>query len=364
MRRMKRWTTLPRWGFHWRARLLLSLAILPPFCVSGAGTEDAARSAPVAAPAAALAGQEAGESISRTLSIRDAVILGLVEGITEYLPVSSTGHLILTNKWLGLDSEAVILDSDGLPVQNARGEPLTLKRAADAYAIVIQGGAILAVILLYWSRIWSLFLGLIGRSLGGRILLRNLILAFLPAAAVGLVLKNWIEDHLFRPGPVVAALGFGAILMLAVERWRKGTRGGLSALEEERSTPDIHQLGVRQALMVGCFQCLALWPGMSRSMVTLVGGYLAGLAPRRAAEFSFLLGLMTLTAASAYTFLRSGREMMTVLDWQPVLVGIAVACASALLAVQWLVRYLVRHGLTVFAWYRLALAALVAATWV
>ncbi len=287
------------------------------------------------------------------LGYKDAIILGLVEGITEYLPISSTGHLILTNALLGLDSEEPLLDETGSPILTPEGEPVTLKAAADAYAIVIQAGAILAVVILYWNRVLQAILGVIGLSPIGRKLARNLIVAFLPAAVLGLILDDWIESMLFAPLPIVIALAFGGFLMLGVEKWRKGQ------LPDSDTIVDLHTLGIKQCLFIGFMQCVAMWPGTSRSMMTIVGGYIAGLSPRRSAEFSFLLGLITLTAAAGYKAVSSGPELFLAIDLGPMILGIFVAFISAALAVKWLVAYLTRHGLALFAWYRFALAILV-----
>ncbi len=295
---------------------------------------------------------------SAGLGYREALVLGLVEGITEYLPISSTGHLLLTNALFGLDSEAPLLGPDGEPLLTPRGEPVTIKAAADAYAIVIQGGAILAVLFLYWGRVWQVALGLLGLSPHGLLLGRNLLLAFLPAVVLGLLLGDWIEAALFAPLPIAIALAAGGVLMLGVEAWR-GRRPPAGS-----DHPDLHALSVRQALFIGLLQCVAMWPGISRSMMTIVGGYLVGLRPAKAAEFSFLLGLITLSAAAGYTALRSGPAMRVALDTGPMLLGVAVAFGAAALAVKWLVGHLARHGLALFAWYRLALAALVVAWFV
>jgi undecaprenyl-diphosphatase len=286
----------------------------------------------------------------------DAVVLGVVEGITEYLPISSTGHLVLTNALLGLDSEQPLTDDAGQPIILADGAVLTRKAAADAYVIVIQFGAIVAVVLLYFGRIMEILRGLLGRHQPGRLLARNLIMAFLPAVFLGLLLDDWIESKLFAPLPIAIALAAGGVLMLAVERWRKRrdvAAGGAIA------DVDLHELSVRQSLIVGLMQCVAMWPGTSRSMMTIVGGYVVGLRPARAAEFSFLLGLITLSAAAAYKALSSREALMLASDLGPSLLGIVVAFVFAALAVKWLVAWLTRHGLGLFAWYRMVLAVLV-----
>lgn len=281
----------------------------------------------------------------RQLTYFDALILGLVEGVTEYLPVSSTGHLILVNRFLGLEG-----GEDEASLQ--------LAEAANAYAIVIQGGAILAVVILYWRRLLGVANGLLGRDPNGLRLFINLMVAFLPAAIIGLLLNKWIEAHLFGPLPVIIALVAGSFLMFGVEAWRrKRLREGTL---DDTEKLDLHQLNISQCLTIGFLQCVAMWPGTSRSMMTIVGGYIAGLSPRRAAEFSFLLGLITLTAASGYKFISNGRMMLETLSPGPVLFGIVVATISAALAVSWLVGFLSKHGLAPFAWYRLGLAAIVA----
>lgn len=296
---------------------------------------------------------------AKKLSYFDAVILGLVEGVTEYLPISSTGHLILTNRVLDLDGKTPAYDPEGhaILVENKAGDGLrayTIGEAAYAYVIVIQAGAIAAVVMVYWRTILNIALGCIGRSASGRRLAQNLIIAFLPAAFIGLLLDDWIESNLGNNiNAVAGALIVGAFVMLGVEAWRKHGRKGRIDPEEG---PELHELSLKQSLMIGFIQCLAMWPGTSRSMATIVGGYLAGLSPKHAAEFSFLLGLITLTAASGYKFVSNGEQMLAALEVGPVLVGCLVAFISAVLAVRWLVAFLSKHGLALFAWYRIALA--------
>jgi undecaprenyl-diphosphatase len=296
------------------------------------------------------------------LSVGDAVVLGLVEGITEYLPISSTGHLIIANHAMHLDSTAPLIDAEGRPLwykrptpRNPEGEPLTLKLAADTYSVVIQFGAILAVGLLYWPQLLGICMGLLGKDPAGLRLLRNLIVAFLPAAAIGLLLSHWIDKHLFSVATVVAAQISGAVLMFAAEQWRKKYATSANAIFNPADLP------AKRALGIGLMQCLSLWPGTSRSMTTIVGGYFAGLPPAKAAEFSFLLGFVTLTAATVYKGYQSGLAMIAVFGWPHVLLGIVIATFAAAVAVRFLVSYLSRHGLGVFAWYRLAVAALLSA---
>ena len=292
------------------------------------------------------------------LSYGHAVILGIVEGITEYLPISSTGHLILTNAFLNLDENTPVRDAEGewILVQEdlETSRPYTVGEAAYAYVIVIQAGAIAAVIMLYWQTILQILLGCVGKNPQGRKLAINLICAFIPAAIVGLLLDDWIEAKLGNNiRAVTGALIVGAVVMLIVEKWRKHRQKGA---DDPEDGPEIHDLSIHQSVMIGFFQCLAMWPGTSRSMATIVGGYLAGLSPKNAAEFSFLLGLITLSAASGYKIVTDGSQMIRALEFGPVIVGCLVAFISAALAVKWLVSYLSRHGLALFAWYRIALA--------
>ncbi|MFT3781623.1 MAG: undecaprenyl-diphosphate phosphatase [Nibricoccus sp.] len=291
------------------------------------------------------------------LSAGDAVVLGLVEGVTEYLPVSSTGHLIIANKLLNLNSDVPLTNAHGEPVwlkkpstKHPEGVPLTPKLAADTFVVVIQFGAIAAVAYLYWRQIRSICLGLVGRDPAGLRSARNLGIAFLPAAVLGFLLHDKIES-LFSVAAVVTAQVSGAILMILAEKWRK--RQTLT-----RTSRNVSELSGPESFGIGALQCLALWPGMSRSMTTIVGGYFAGLSPQRSAEFSFLLGLVTLTAATGYKSFQSGSAMLQVFGWRSILIGCFVAAVTAAFSVRFLVNYLTRHGLFAFAIYRLVLAAI------
>jgi undecaprenyl-diphosphatase len=282
-----------------------------------------------------------------------AVILGLVEGITEYLPVSSTGHLILASALLGLDS------------------PPERKVAVDAFTIVIQGGAILAVLGLYWPRVKQMALGLVGHDSEGLRLFGLLVVAFLPAGLIGPFLDDPIDTYLFNPLAVIIALAFWGVVMILIDRWQR-RRFGSPDEPASASHPFVPfgQITWRMALVIGLMQCLAMWPGTSRSMITIVAGMIVGLRPRDAAEFSFLLALPTLGGATVFKLAKDtlgGPSALATLGIAPIVLGIAVATVAAALAVTWLVHYLNRHGLGVFGWYRLALAAafagLVAAGW-
>lgn len=308
-----------------------------------------------------------------------AVVQGVVEGLTEYLPVSSTGHLILVNQWMDLEKESPVLGRDGAPVtvpqkvgvkdrakawllgrpvpEEKAPEAYTLKRATDDYSIVIQFGAIIAVLFAYWGRISGTVVGVLRGRRESLLLSRNLLVAFFPAAVLGLALGKLIDQYLFHHFVVAGALVAGGVLMLWCERrYRRVVEArGLSA------GPDLHELSVRRALTIGLCQCAALCPGTSRSMMTIVGGYLAGLSPVRATEFSFLLGLITLTAASAYKGLRHGPQLLASFPPATMLLGMAVAAVVAFASVKWLVGWISRHGIAVFAWYRFALGFVVIA---
>lgn len=322
-----------------------TLIIVLALAWSSLSAADAPKDAPTPTPAAEL-------------SVTDALVLGVVEGVTEFLPVSSTGHLIIANHFLGLEAEQPLHRADGQPLyyrapsaKYPQGVPLTIKQAADTYAVVIQFGAIAAVGLLYWTQLIAMLRGLLGRDPAGRRLLINVLIAFVPAAGLGFLLHDWIDAHLFSIPAVIVALVAGAGLMFYAESWRR-KRAHLAASPAE--------LTPKQAAGIGALQCLALWPGTSRSMTTIVGGYFAGLDPRRAAEFSFLLGFVTLTAATVYKSYKGGAAMIQVFGWSNVLLGAAVAAITAAFSVRFLVGWLTRHGLAAFAWYRLALAAVLA----
>ncbi|MHC5113834.1 MAG: undecaprenyl-diphosphate phosphatase [Planctomycetota bacterium] len=279
------------------------------------------------------------------ITITQAIILGVVEGVTEYLPVSSTGHLIITAALLGLDT------------------PAERKQAVDAFTIVIQGGAILAVLGLYRVRIAQMIRGLRGRDEGGRRLFVNLVVAFLPAMVLGALLNDWIIARLFHPGPVIAALALGGFAMILMGPWQR--RFYHDPLPDHsdavHSFTDIEHLTWRRALGIGLLQCVAMWPGTSRSLMTIVGGMLFGLRARHAAEFSFLLGLPTLGGACVYRVVRDlisdEPSMFSVLGGPELLVGIVVAFIAAAVAIKWFVHYLSAHGIALFGWYRLALCA-------
>lgn len=274
----------------------------------------------------------------------DAIVLGIIEGITEYLPVSSTGHLILASSLMGLTNR---VDKDSL----------------DAFNIVIQGGAILAVLGVYRERVLQMMQGLLGRDPGGLRLAVNLGVAFVPAAVAGLALADSISRHLFYPLPVMAALAGGGLAMIGIGRWQRRHFHERAASDRDpHAYLNLESLTLPQAAIIGVIQCLAMWPGTSRSMVTIVGGMLVGMRPRHAAEFSFLLALPTLGAACAYSGAKSlmgdGATMVQALGIGPIAAGFVVATIAAAISVRWLVGFLTRHDLAVFGWYRIAVCVL------
>lgn len=284
------------------------------------------------------------ESASPKMSRTQAIVLGVVEGVTEYLPVSSTGHLLLAQRWMGI----------------GRGEGVADKEAADAYAVCIQAGAILAVLGLFYGRIAGIARGVFGADRDGLRLGINLAVAFAPAAVVGMLLANTIKGWLFGDGrwglwPIVGAWFVGGVVILVYAPHARGARPSRlvgAALEA---------LTWRGALVIGAIQCLGMWPGVSRSLATILGGLLVGLGLSAAVEFSFLLGLITLSASTLVDALKYGPAIVA--HYGPVtpLLGLVVAMLSAALAVKWMVGYLQRHGLALFGWYRLVLAFMVAA---
>ncbi len=295
------------------------------------GSSTLHRNAPYLAMAAIIAGLGVAIAIARpaagpdVLSPLAAVILGLVEGITEFLPVSSTGHLLVVQKLLGLGGT----ESSDL--------------ALDTYAICIQAGAILAVVVLYRERITQMLEGAIGRSEQGRQLLLATIAAFVPTVLIALALQDSIRSRLFGPGPIAVAWVAGGIAILVIVRTGLFDRGG-SAITE---------ITIRQAVIIGVAQSLALWPGMSRSLVTIIAAVLVGLSLAAAVEFSFILGLATLSAATLYEGLQNGGNLIDTFGVVTPAIGMVVAFVSAVVAVRWMVSWLQTRGFAIFGWYRI-----------
>jgi len=314
---------------------LTGIVLLLFACIAGATIGDRNLSTTVA-------GQDA-----PAMTVGQAMILGVVEGLTEYLPVSSTGHLLLAERLMGI-GEARSASAE---------ERQRTKDAADAYTICIQAGAIIAVLGLYFRRVKQMLRGLAGRDPAGSRLLANVAAGFLPAAIIGLLFNRIIKAYLFGLWPVVAAWFVGGVAILVVS-WRN--RNNRGTLHEGLS---LEELTWRMALVIGFAQCIAMWPGVSRSLVTIVGGMIMGLSLSAAVEYSFLLGVVTLGAATAYDALKQGTVMMQTFEAMPIAVGLLFAFISAVVSVKWMVSYLNRHGLAVFGYYRIAIA-LATSVWI
>ncbi|MFM9001614.1 MAG: undecaprenyl-diphosphate phosphatase [Opitutia bacterium] len=282
------------------------------------------------------------EKARASFTTERAVVTGIVEGVTEFLPVSSTGHLIVSDRILGVPADP---DVTVAGVADRKGRPVDLKRVADDYVVIVQFGAILAVLLAYRRRVSSLLRGLLRRDPGSVRLAAALLIAFAPAAALGLAAKDFITAHLFTVPVVAGALFLGGILTLMLDR---------RLPEPAASDHELSAMGWKQAALVGVWQCAAFVPGTSRSLATILGARHAGLSRLAATEFSFLLGLVTLTAASAYKAWSLGPALAAVYPADNALLGLAVAALSAFLAVSWMVGYVSRNGLSPFGWYRIA----------
>lgn len=273
------------------------------------------------------------------MTLTQAAILGLVEGVTEYLPVSSTGHLILVDRWLGLRGNGTFT-----PEQ---------MDAIEAFEIVIQSGAIIAVLYAYVDKVKLMISGLLGKNPAGKKLLLNVTAAFIPAMVIGFILHKIIKTYLQQEWPTVFALALGGVAMIVWDRSamaRKRRHHGIS----------VEHLTMVDSIKIGLLQCVAMWPGTSRSMMTILGGQWVGLSPVAAAEFSFLLGLPTLMAATAFKALKDGHHLANYIGFDAMAVGLVVAAISAFICVKGLIAWLSRHGLQPFGWYRLLLAVVVA----
>jgi undecaprenyl-diphosphatase len=277
-----------------------------------------------------------------------AAILGAIQGLTEYLPVSSTGHLILANYWMGLTrsvDEAHKLTSG-----------IVESESVNAFDVVLHAGTFLAVLGLYRKRVGQMAKGLVGRDPRGFWLLVVLVVAAMPALGSGYVFKKLeVEKILYNPVAVAAALAVGGVLMIVIEHyfWRR-KRG------RER-TSDVCGVRLWQALVIGFVQCVALWPGTSRSMITILAALVIGLDMLAAAEFSFLLALPTLGAATAFTLYKEWQQLVEHVGPPAMVVGLVVTFIVAVLAMKGLIKWLTSHGLAPFGIYRIALAAAVLA---
>lgn len=261
------------------------------------------------------------------LLLLQALIMGVVEGVTEFLPISSTGHLIITAELLNFWS----------------------KEKRDVFEVVIQLGAILAVCYEYRVRLWQVVQGLGAEARAQRFAV-NVVVAFLPAAVLGFFLISAIKAHLFNAVTVAMALVVGGVLILWAEKRQHAVR-----------VPEVDDMRWPDALKVGLAQCLALIPGTSRSGATIIGGLFFGLSRKAAAEFSFFLAIPTMFAATAYDVLKH-RDEFVAADFPVFAVGFVVSFVAALLVIRALMRFISRHDFTAFAWYRIAFGGFILLT--
>jgi undecaprenyl-diphosphatase len=267
-----------------------------------------------------------------------AAVMGVVEGLTEFLPVSSTGHLILTGSLLGLNGSV-----------------------AKTFEIAIQTGAMLAVMWEYRQRVGATLAGIVSEAAAQRFA-RNVLIAFAPAVVSGLLLGKIIKEQLFHPLPVALAFIVGGVIILWVERRHHAHYGERDELGARHARVEsVDDMSALDALKVGLVQCLALIPGTSRSGATIIGGMLFGLSRRVATEFSFYLAMPTLIGAGAYSLYKE-RAALSVADVPMFAVGLVFSFIFALLCIRWLIRYISTHDFTGFAWYRIAFGGVILLT--
>jgi undecaprenyl-diphosphatase len=267
-----------------------------------------------------------------------AAVMGLVEGLTEFLPISSTGHLILAGSLLEFKGDG-----------------------AKVFEIAIQTGAMLAVVWEYRRRLTATLTGILHDTVAQRFA-RNVVVAFLPAAFFGVLFGGVVKEHLFSPIPVATALIVGGVIILLVERWHRSRYGARDTEGTRQARVEtVDDMTALDALKVGLLQCLALIPGTSRSGATIIGAMTIGFSRRCATEFSFYLGIPTLVGAGAYSVWKE-RDALRLEDLPMFSVGLIVAFVSALLCIRWLIRYVSTHDFTIFGWYRIAFGGLVLLT--
>jgi undecaprenyl-diphosphatase len=267
-----------------------------------------------------------------------AAVMGIVEGLTEFLPISSTGHLILAGSLLNFVGEK-----------------------AKVFEIAVQTGAMFAVVWEYRERLARTVRGITHEPQAQRFAM-NVLIAFIPAVVLGLAFGKYIKTHLFHPVPVALAFIAGGLIILWVEARHKRLYGAMDTAGGRRARIEtVDDMGPLDALKVGLLQCLALIPGTSRSGATIIGGVVLGMSRKAAAEFSFYLGIPTLMGAGAYSVLKQ-RDALAWADAPMFAAGLVFAFISALLCIRWLIRYVSSHGFGVFAWYRIAFGLIVLAT--
>lgn len=269
----------------------------------------------------------------QTIYLWKAFFLGIVEGITEFLPISSTGHLILFGDWINFESNE-----------------------AKVFEVVIQLGSILAVVWIFRHRLFQLIRGTLRMEPVEVAFTRNLLIAFLPSAIVGLLFIKAIKALFFHPGVVVVTLVLGGLIMLWVERRRPAD----SAQAQADQVQTLEKITWKQALVVGFAQCLAMVPGTSRSGATIIAGMLSGIQRKTATEFSFFLAMPTMLAAAVYDFYKHA-DLLTQQDVLAIAVGFVSAFVCALVVVRAILVFVSRHTYRAFAWYRIALGLVVGA---
>ena len=274
-------------------------------------------------------------AVQQHMSWWQALIVGLVQGVTEWLPISSFGHVLLTLRAMGLGTD----------------DPQS-RKATNALAVCLQAGAIVAVIGLYRRRILQMIRGVLGIDPLGRRLVINVLVGFLPAGCIGYLFRNQIEAYLFNVPIMAGAWIVGGLAILAVTWMRGGRRGNRTGI-------DVDRLDWSKALIIGWVQCLALWPGTSRSLVTIVSGMVLGLTVASAVEFSFLLGLVTLGSAVAYKGYKSHHDILATYSVSNLVLAFGMAAVSAAITIRWLLSYIKRHSLAVFGYYRVVLGVVV-----
>jgi undecaprenyl-diphosphatase len=259
-------------------------------------------------------------------------VMGIVEGLTEFLPVSSTGHLILAGSLIGFTDETI--------------------KSAKLFEIVIQAGAIVAVVIVYWQRVREAIAGVIGGVEKQRRFALNVLIGFLPAAILGVLFNKAIKAHLFTPAVVATTFILGAFIILWAER-RPASTVRINSVDE---------LKPLDALKVGLAQSLALVPGTSRSGATIIGGMLFGLSRKVATDFSFFLAIPVLIGASVYSLWKE-RASLSMADAPVLVLGTVVSFIVAWIVVRWLLRFIATHNFVGFAWYRIAFGILILVTW-
>lgn len=255
--------------------------------------------------------------------ILQSIIIGIVEGITEFLPISSTGHMIIVGHFINFTGDF-----------------------ANLFEIVIQLGAILAIVVLYWDKLWNSLKNLAPGKWGFK-LWANIIVAFLPSAVLGFIFHKKIEAVLFGPLPVIAAMIFGGILLILVE----------NKYRNKDVIGNVDRIILPQAFVIGCFQCLALWPGMSRSASTIMGAWIVGLNSVAAAEFSFFLAIPTMLGATALTLFKA-KMALTTIEIISLIIGFIVSFIVAMIVVDKFINFLKKKRMRVFAVYRISVGAL------